>query len=545
MIVKLPIVIGNKNSYYNFIVRKENDIIIISTFDNKNKVIAQCHNNYGIYKKVIKLPLYLKIINNYLYCEHFFYLIICDKYEFDFFKILLDNIKIINKKYNYIDYKNINTQFIKNEFENYSNYNIYENVNSFIGNTLERVIFLFNYYMFINFYSIENLKSKRTNIIINIINNININYNGTNKSIQEHIKTNKLELFNIIFILNELDILKKIIPKFYKNNKNYSNFLNYYYYNKNDYLIYLKLLEINVNNIEDEYKIYLGDNIINTFDNLSYEFFIEIVSKDNKFNLNILNDLISRYNNYPLTNNKRDIDEQYRKILFYTYKFISDIKKITNFKIFNNKIKYIYGFFIDFFYNIKNNNNFNNIFTSKIYSNNMLYNIFKIIILDFDINVLNQFNKNKVIYSILKKLKLENIKNNYSYLKYLIKNNINIEKFKDIIDINFYNIIINPIILFNRLDKLEDFNLWIETININNLFYNMIKLKNTDYKILARLLYLYKYNYNEFLKESYYNINLITYIVRNKTIINIKFNEIFNKNNNILEDIISTLIISF
>jgi hypothetical protein len=602
MLIKLPILINNKNSNLCFRIIIDKNLITIKPYNyDKNNIKVICSSNYGIYDKSLMFPLKFEIIGKYLFNELFFYLCMTKRNENDFFYLLL---KCINKKINvkYPDLKflvkqiNIQDNIIQKYNNKYNYKNNFKSVTCFLNFTFYRAIFLFNYYLFLNYCKNNNiifLTSKKQNTIVNYINNLKLFYNGRESTLEELIYMinnndnvnfgNKMKhvfltnndmtlsfninnkniknldsklkityfpkvtcsinnLFEQIMIFYELKIIKKLINKLYKNNNYYCEFIEYYYKdNKYDYLTYLKLLNINIENKEDEYKNYLGNQINITQDELSYDFFKNIVIHDNNFNENILKKLLVNYLSYPLINNKTNIDVQYKKILFYSNKFINYINKL-NLSSINTKTKNLYLMFIDFFYNIKNNNNkyFTNI---KIYQNNLFLNILKIIL--FDDNFLNikekykkEFIKNYSYYNICSVLKQENLKFYYDYVKYIYDLNIHDNNnYKDYLNNKLRKKLNNPISFLSNTFTFYDFQNWINIIknNIESIFYQNIVLSDDDYNKISKLLFYGSKilknnddNYNKFIKYSAKNYYIVIY----ENHINIRLNEILKKNLN-------------
>ena len=71
MLIKLPILINGKKIDHTFRIKLNNNIIELTSLENKNIVNVICFNN-GIYGKVIYLPMIFFIDKNYIFNEFFF-----------------------------------------------------------------------------------------------------------------------------------------------------------------------------------------------------------------------------------------------------------------------------------------------------------------------------------------------------------------------------------------------------------------------------------------------------------------------------------------
>jgi hypothetical protein len=604
MLTKLPVIINNKSNNICFRITLEDNYIILNPYNYDNNFIKViCSSNYGMYGKNIMFPLRFEIIGKYLFCELFFYLFKTKRNTDDFFSLFLQYInKKLKNKYKFADLNflknqiNINNNIINNNYNKYNYKNEFKTVNDFIYFTYFRKSFLFNYFMFLNYSRVNELLlliSKKQTTIINYINNQKIFYNGRESTIEDIIYMinnndninigNKMKkvfltndnitliyninnenikkvkdkfnityfpkiecsidnLFEQIMIFHEFKLLKKLINKFYKNNNYYSEFIGYYYNENNyDYLTYLKLLNIKIENVEDKYKYYLGNKIMITQDELSFDFFKNIVTQDNNFNEDVIRTLLNNFTLYPIINNKKNIDIQYKKILFYSNKFINNINKL-NMSNITSKTKNLYLLFIDFLNNIKRNNvkYFTNI---KIYKNYLFFNILKILL--FNDNFLNiehkykkEFIKNFLYYKMCNVLKLDNIKFYYDNIKFIYDKNILLDNhYKEYLNFKVRKYLNNPIVFFSNIVILSDFQNWINIIsnNIDVLFYQNIVIKPTDTDIISRILYYCSIVNNQNDKDYLKFVKICArnhYLVIYENHINIKFNEILKKNLN-------------
>ena len=75
-------------------------------------------------------------------------------------------------------------------------------------------------------------------------------------------------------------------------------------------------------------------------ENISFDLFKVIVNKDKNYNKDILNNLFKKCDKITFIITKNKLNDTFKKILYYSFKFI---KKINLKELYiNNKIKYIY-----------------------------------------------------------------------------------------------------------------------------------------------------------------------------------------------------------
>jgi|SaaInlStandDraft_7_1057024.scaffolds.fasta_scaffold04902_2 hypothetical protein len=503
MILKLPIIVNNKVYSEIFELHKiNNEYILYLSSGEKIVNIIMSDNTYGIFRHTIYLPMKIYLYKNYLYNEMFHLLININRNEYDFFyKIAIKiNKKIItskNKNILNIIYNKLNEKYMKTIH--------FDNIEYFLNYTFYKITYYLN--------------------LIFVKNNIQ----KSNKIKQMEKSFNKLNINKYIYIYSYYNkIVYELINIIYKN-KFYKNFIDYYYKNNKDSLIYLKLLHIDVKNIEDEYKQFF-ENIDITNNIYSFELFKNTIDKDINFKQDIIDKLILNYT-YPI-DNYNNLNSEFIKILYYTYLHC-------NFKININNQKYIYLHtnIIKFFIKYKEQK-ISCVDNIKIFENHLLYLIIKnllfknIIFLnnDFLKKIQNRFTENKNIYDITKELDWITISDNLHYLDFLL----NIERkhnFINNIDSKIKSILNKPILFFQYLETENDYYKWLNMININLLFYNTIKVNN--YKILVKIIFLFSIVKNQSNIDENYNKLLIlcknnkSIIIYNKKI-NIKFNEIFN-----------------
>jgi hypothetical protein len=552
MLLKLPILINGKKINHNFKLNINNNKIDLFSLDNKKIINIICFNK-GIYSKAVYLPLTFIINKNYIFNEFFFYTFVSDINKNDFFNIILNE---INKKKNtkYKFYKYFNHAIIENIFKIYDKkYKIkydFDNIDEFLNFTFYRVVYNLNKYLYLFYNNIQDnnihIICKKTKTIITLIKNIKILYDNKEDFVFNIIDDNNvLDIINNLLIFKYDNLINITISKIYKINF-YNDFYKYYLKNNIDYLIYLKLLKINIKNIPSNYKTYFNDILDITKDTISFELFKVIVNKDTNYNKDILNNLFLICNKISHLTLKNTITDTFKKILFYSCKFI---KKI-NLKELNisNTIKHIYNICYEILKNITNKSFFKNY--KKIYEKNIYTSIFKTIIFNDNFLEINNdillylqkyFNENYVCYCICKNLNYFFINYQIDYYKY-IYNELNKNLlFFDILDIKIKEIIQKPYLLFNKLkDKLSILK-WLQIISkfINLLYYQPIKIENNDIINLSELLYYFtKVNEQKITCTNYKNLIHIANKHKNLIIfndrINLKINDIFiDKNINL------------
>lgn len=552
MLIKLPILINGRKIDHNFKIKIDDNIIELSSLENKKIVNIICFNEC-LYTKVIYLPMKFYINKNYIFNEFFFYNFVSNINENDFFYIFLNE---LNRKKNLKlkFYKYLNTRIIQNIFEIYDKkyemkYN-FETIDCFLNFTFYRVVYNLNKYLCIYYKEIndENVLNncKKTKIILTQIKTIQILYDNKDDKVLNIINNDNFkDVINYLLIHKYDTLIDIVIMRTYKN-KFYNNFFKYYLKDNIDYLIYLKLLNLNINNIDNNYKTYFNDILDISKENISFDLFKVIISKDTNYNKNILNNLFYICDKISIIIYKNKINNTFKKILYYTYKFIKKIntKELT----ISNKVKNIYFIYLDILKNINNLVYFKKY--KKIYEKSIYINIFNIVFFyenvfelnkDILFNIQNIFNDNLLLYNICKNLNYLFINYQSDYYKYIfnvVEKNI---LFFDIIDLKIKDILNKPYILLNSIDdKLSIFK-WLQITKkyLNLMYYQPIKLSHNDIINLTELLYfimkveeqkLSCINYKKLLYVSNKFKNLIIFNER----INLKINDIFiDKNINL------------
>ena len=338
-----------------------------------------------------------------------------------------------------------------------------------------------------------------------------------------NIKKSKLKfIFFLISKYNKIffDIINIVINnKIYimeENKETFLLFCNYYKTNMIENIFYI--MDIYNFNNSILYKNILCKNYINLISkyDISNNFFIDYINNKD-FNINILQALFKKYN-FPLIYNKKELNNNFILIMYYSLLHIKKIIRNENNKliIYDNilksipiKIKILFINLIKIFYSCINNNYKELWFNIKIYNDDIHHIVFRKIIENKLIHNIKKYNYKEIskqFYNIifLKELATNinwnNIKYNLDKIKILIKNNnkifINNKINKNIIDYKLDNKIIkilkDPFNLYKYLYSISDYIKWNNYIsdNINKLFSNYDKkLTTKDIINLSTILY--------------------------------------------------------
>jgi hypothetical protein len=314
-------------------------------------------------------------------------------------------------------------------------------------------------------------------------------------------------------------------------------------------------------------KLYFDDISILKSNSYTHEFFKYITkkysNKDNPIIYEILSILFTQYN-YPLKTNRRELDDIFDYILYfslYNYKhiiLIQDSHEILNPLINNSipyKIKNLYINLLKTLYKIIDNNFESITYNQKFYYDYLYKYIIKIFFTDsnkLSINLFkklvsqNNFNKfkkiittNLLLIDVSNKLSWNTLSQNLHYLNLFYKNSDIIyyqnKLNKTIIPKNFdtriKKIIENPFEMYRYLRKKIDFEKWTIFISdkIPKMFYNPISLSTNDFTNIGKIIYLLLHieeqnikdpNYMNFIKFCNEHIHLI--IESNRININIR-----------------------
>jgi len=447
-----------------------------------------------------------------------------------------------------------------------------------VDNLINCIYYKTNRYVNQCLYYIDVLSSdKDIDKIIKQIQLIKINFYGNIKSIHEHIlyiknykndtKWSKfITIPNLIahLILYKYTKLVEIaVNQLYQ--PLYSKLLLSLYTNIDD-LVILKQLKKHVKIIEPKYLQYT----LEIPNDISFNKFKEIINTQTEFNIDILNDLFVNYI-YPLNYNKKTLNVSFAKILFYSFKYYTDIlnecqsihdneedSRKNNLHI-NSKIKLTYIFILKI-YKAIDTQNIAMYYNTRVYTDTLVNVIIKILLFNDNYNLfssltskINKYQKifieNTIIISILTNITWKTISKQILLLKYIIdakqtnsmlfivEGKIN-KNINNSMDYRLKKIIIEPLLMFSYLKKETDYYKWTITFKeiIGKIFYNPIILKTEDYVKLSKLIYLLSKVTVQNLENPEYN-KLINFLNKNSRIIlfndriNIKIKDLFKNNN--------------
>lgn len=581
MLIKLPITKNNKIIFDSFILDSNNNIIIINTLDNikHRKMICM---NYNSYKSIdIYFPLKFNVDNNIIFNELFFTLsLYYQKSTYNFIYLLENFIKDkINNKYSFVNFNNLKQmEYVYNKVN--FNSKEYSTLEELIHYIFYKLNYYFNISLCISYLQYNNINieiSKKIISMINKINNEQILFYGIRDSFKNHkiyIQNgfdniiNKTEYFlsdnnkllkvcidnhdsNYIYLhdkkikINKYNI-KKYPEKFKKyitiQNLMYSVLEVIQYYNISD-IIFKKNNKIinlcnyfknnNFNNIvidnsfnlkDDIYKK-LTDEYYYCYNNYDFDTFKNIIDKNeyNEYNENIYQILINDYI-YPFNYNKISFTENFKKIIYYFYKYNKEIEHMRGYH--KLKIKYIHNSLLKLIENFKiKNYGITNYY--KIYTDYIFLTIFNIIIdtnlLDLDNQYLtvikNNYYKNMkgiIILHLLTWKSLNKKLNLYTYILNLKNQNNKLLFFENKVNMNIINsdidnkikkVIVDPLYLYNFFKKEKDFIKWTNILKNNTslLYDNDIKIDNTEFKKIGKIIYILTKINNQDLENKEYS----------------------------------------
>ena len=358
-------------------------------------------------------------------------------------------------------------------------------------------------------------------------------------------KINAKEIINYLLIYKYDLLIEIVINKIYKTSF-YFNFYKYYLKNNIDYLIYLKLLKVNIEEIEEQYLTYFNEVLNISKENVSFDLFKLIVNKDTNYNKDILNNLFTKCDKLTQLFNKNKLSITFKKILYYTYKFIKKVN-LKELNI-NSKIKYTYYIIYEIIKNI-NNLTFMKSY-KKIYENKVYINIFTNIFCSSNIleinetiikKLINIFNINYISNEICKNINYFHINNQIEYYNYIFNELDKQILFYNLIDCKVQELIQKPYTIFNNINERVSILMWLNVTKnqINLMYYQPIKISNEDIINLSEILYLLGKvkeqkinctNYRNFI----YIANKFKKLIIFNDRINLKINDIFiNKNINL------------
>ena len=562
MIYKLLINNDNKLLYYNFIIDKINNKIIITSTNNISNINIPIYNKYNSLNYYnISLPLELLIYNNNIINP---YIIISSYHldienEIDFFyqlkKIIFNN---YNLKFYDFDYfiNNNSINLIKIITKNYNKL--------FINNNISITKLYTLYYLIKNNNVLDSVSNNNlstsvsNNNVLNSVSNTNNNkFNKKKLTLKDNIDFDKYlskDILNFINIFknykyninNDYNSQKLVFIDYYNNTNlplelKYIIINNNYYIESNaNFIIKINIININNNNITftddllknnvikfENYKWYYYYPKLNI--NKSYIIYQTFINNDftdliNKyiFNIDENNHNINDFDNDELFINKIIKDPDYFKNMVININKLNTLENNTNTNEtneFNNIFKILSILFNHYNYPFKiNRNEIDNIFDYILYIS--LYN-YKLIFNDELINT--------TIFNIIP-IKVKNLYINILKILIQIINN----KFDFILNPKFYTDYLHKNIIKNIFS------------NTNKLFINYFKelTKNNFIKFKELIINNYiifdifnKLNWNNISKKFYY----LTFIYNNISLVNNKltkniFFEVDNKIKKIIEN---------
>jgi hypothetical protein len=542
-----------KNNYKSNIAEKDGIDDTLNYFYN----VVASSKYYGINTIPVHFPLiFTKSIDissdeQFITCDIQYIINILSDYN-DFFTILLDTLN----KYSTIKYKYLKSH--KCELIDLpSIHNIDTLINSLFYNTHR---YLNNYLYNIN----ENDKYKH----------IEINFFGYNSTVENHMRTIKNNEYNnyinkfIKYITIDNLIKHLIIYKSHElimhtcniiyDNPIYIKLIEYLYTSDNDNLTIIKnLVNIPVESKYIQYTYKIPNDI-------SFNKFVELIDNNN-FNILILKNLFLDYT-HLLNYNKKQLNITFAKILYYSFKYYTDIidddnillKFNTNF--ISNKIKSIYIFILQIYKSFITNNTSSSsgIYCTRIYNDNLVNIIIKILLFNDTFNLFKNINtiyqkifiENTIIIQILSNISWKNILKQIELIKYIVNmkkqhsqlfivdGKINRHITNSTMDNRIKKIIIDPLVMFSYLKTESDYYKWTISFkeSINKIFYKFIELDEIDYMKLSKIIYLISkvsiqnQEYNEYKQLIDYLKQNIHIIMLNDRI-NIKIKDIFKNNN--------------
>ena len=605
-IISLPVKIYEQCNYMMFTIEINKNVLTVTPYqssNNKNTVamlqsIVLCCEQYGIQCVPILFPLTFVIVKDALVCDMFYlFNIMSSKNTIDF---IYNMITCINTTFecNYVLYTDMNITNLINVLQLHSNDNnvlqLHSNDEEIINTMLNKMFYRINRY--INFciaiMAQPNITSKninqgsKINQIINIIKQSKIIFLGNTFTIDEHIahimnpkllkkkryyfyeRNNKLfktlyqedhqaylsaypkhfnKQISIISLINTLitfnyRLLHNIVSKvLYRKKPEMITLLEQYIYDKNVDILYDIIKKPNnVNNASIYMKI-------------SYNKFTTIINIE-QYDDTCFNNLLNNYT-YPVCYDKKNLNEQFAKILYYCFIFYNKI----NFVAINNKAKHLLINVVKFYIALKDNN-INIIHNSKYYIDNITLSVIKILLFNDTYKLLtiinnietiqHNFLNNLIIIQILFNISWKTLYKQLDYFKYVVNMK---DQCNDLIwmdgklnkqygvnmDVRLKKIIMDPLQMLNYLTTENDYYKWIcEFKNlIGVIHYNTIRMDTEDYIQLSKILFLYSKIKNQSTDDKHYRkfINATkqyTRIILFNDRINIKLKELF-KNINI------------
>ena len=372
------------------------------------------------------------------------------------------------------------------------------------------------------------------------INHLNFNY-----FIKELIKYDyefKLLVASKLFKKKESDITN-VLKYIYKDNNNFiylSSLRNLDYtfnklkseeYNNKDLNLEMKILEDG--HVSNDYMLFLADKY----------------KKDKSKKIKILKILFSKYN-FPLTFNKKKLNDNFEMIMYFSILNYCDmIKIIDNDKIYLDsevleivpiKLKNLYFNIIKTFYQLKNNSLENITYNFKYYQDYIYIYVIKNIIQDNSVltdlfkkcnlyqSLKDIYKKNFILDQLITNFNWCDLSNKLDYLNYIYnnedlifyQNKLNRNLFPDTIDYKIKGIILDKFSMYKFLKEEKDFIKWTKFLKkyVNDLYEKPISISNEDLILLGKLIFkIYRLD-SQNLKDNKY-IDLINFSQQNKKLV--------------------------
>lgn len=369
-----------------------------------------------------------------------------------------------------------------------------------------------------------------------------LNYSYFMKDLMKYNHELKLLISYKLFKKNNLDI-RNIINFIYIDNTNYFglsslrnlgfifNQLNYEEYNIKDLNLEIKIIDDG--NVSKGYINYLSNKY-----------------KDNlETKLNILKTLFNKYN-FPLTFNKKKLNDNFEIIMYFSFLNYKDIIKIIDkekiylensiIDILPIKLKNLYFNLIKTYYQFKNESIENITYNFKYYQDYIYIYVIKNIIQDNSIltelfdnknlynKMVNIYKNNFILSQLIKDINWSNLSSKLNCLNYIYnntnlifyQNKLNKNLFNDNIDYKIKGIILDKFLMYKYLKQEKDFIKWTKFIKnfVGELYEKKISISNDDLILLGKLIYKLYNITNQNLKDDRY-IDLINFCQKNRKLI--------------------------
>ncbi len=393
---------------------------------------------------------------------------------------------------------------------------------------------------------LSDLKSiNKSNCQVYIYDPKSISHLNFNYFIKELIKYDfkfKMLVASKIFKRNEKDI-QNILKYIYQDNNNYIflsslrnldftfNNLNFEHYNDKSLNLELKILEDG--HISNDYMFFLSNKYKN----------------DKEKKIEILKVLFSKYN-FPLTFNKKKLNDNFEMIIYFSLLNYQDIIKVIDInKIYLDseildivpvKLKNLYFNLVKTYYQLINNSLENITYNFKYYQDYIYIYVIKNIIQDNSVlsnllkksslynSLVNVYKENFILNQLISNLTWNDISAKLDYLSYIYKkenlifyqNKLNRNLFPDSIDYKIKGIILDKFSMYKYLKEEKDFIKWTKFLKnyIIELYEKPISISNDDLVLLGKLLFKIYRLEDQNLKDNKY-LDLISFSQQNKKLV--------------------------